>query len=119
MKQRIFVFGSNLAGRHGRGSALAALRRHGAVFGQGRGLQGRSYAIPTKDERLRTLPLSAIALNVSAFLTFSRANPEMEFDVVAVGCGLAGYSPKEITPMFRGAPENVHLPREFRKGETP
>ena len=63
----IFVFGSNLAGRHGRGAALAALKEHGAVYGKGIGLQGNSYAIPTKDFRIQTLPLSVINNYVQDF----------------------------------------------------
>jgi hypothetical protein len=90
----IFVFGSNLAGRHGRGAALCAKNAHGAVYGVGVGRTGNAYAIPTKDERIRTLPLERIAPYVSAFLDYARANPDLEFEVTKIGCGLAGYSTK-------------------------
>lgn len=109
----IFVFGSNLAGRHGAGSALAAVRRHGAVNGIGIGPQGRSYAIPTKDEHLRKLRLGRIAGYVDAFIEYARANPDLTFNVVEIGCGLAGYRPAQIAPMFHGAPRNVRLPVAF------
>lgn len=109
----IFVFGSNLAGRHGAGSARAAMHMYGAVMGQGEGLQGRSYAIPTKDTALRTLPLSEIMGHVARFLRFAANSPNDTFDVVAIGCGLAGYKPKQIAPMFACAPKNVTLPQEF------
>ena len=109
----IFVFGSNLAGRHGRGAAHEALLRHGAVYGQGYGPQGNSYAIPTKDERLRSLPLSEIARHVEAFLSYARANPRLTFQLTPIGCGLAGYSPRDIAPMFDDVPPNVIRPPEF------
>jgi hypothetical protein len=85
----IFVFGSNLAGRHGKGAALYARRHHGAVYGQGVGLQGDSYTIPTKDEHLRTLPLETIRGSVEEFKEFARNLPEMTFQVTAIGCGPA------------------------------
>ncbi len=71
MNDAIFVFGSNLAGRHGKGAALAALRNHGAIYGQPVGLQGQSYAIPTKDQQLRPLSLSTIRISVEIFISFA------------------------------------------------
>jgi hypothetical protein len=112
--RRIFVFGSNRAGRHGKGAALEARRKYGAVYGQGEGLQGDSYAIPTKDERLRSLPLSEIQEHVEQFLAFARSHPDLEFMVTRVGCGLAGYTDVEIAPFFRGAPQNCALPDGWR-----
>lgn len=109
----IFVFGSNLAGRHGRGSAREARLKHGAVYGQGIGRQGNSYAIPTKDRFLHVLPLEEIERYVAGFLDYARTRPEDRFKVVAIGCGLAGYRPEEIAPLFQGAPDNVLLPPEF------
>lgn len=109
----VFVFGSNLAGRHGKGAALWALRNRGAIYGQGEGRQGQSYAIPTKERNLRTLPLGSIASAVARFLDYARGHPLERFQLTPIGCGLAGYSPAQIAPMFRGAPANVHLPPEF------
>lgn len=96
----VFVFGSNLRGRHGKGAALYALNNFGAIEGRAIGLQGRSYAIPTKDARLRPLPLPIIQQHVDNFLLFSTCNPSTRFFVTQVGCGLAGYKPKDIAPMF-------------------
>lgn len=110
----IFVFGSNLAGRHGRGAALHAREHHGAIYGQGVGRQGNSYAIPTKDERLKTLPIDEITRHVNAFLAYARAEPDDRFKVTAIGTGLAGYRHDEIAPLFRGAPSNCELPAEWR-----
>ena len=110
----IFVFGSNLRGAHGKGAALFARQHHGAIYGQGIGLQGNSYAIPTKDERIRTLPLEAIEGHVYWFLVFARERPDLTFRLTPIGCGLAGYSPEQIGPMFKGAPPNVIIPEEFR-----
>lgn len=106
----IFVFGSNLAGRHGKGAALEARLKHGAVYGQGEFRQGNSYAIPTKDTQLRTLPLDVIAVRVREFLNYARACPELTFNVTRIGCGLAGYTDSQIAPMFKGAPINCNLP---------
>ncbi|ATS92109.1 hypothetical protein HMSP1_64 [Sinorhizobium phage HMSP1-Susan] len=110
----IFVFGSNLAGRHGKGAALHARQQWGAIYGQGFGLQGRSYAIPTKDANLRTLPLDTIAVYVAMFLEFALSRPDLTFKVTAIGCGLAGYKPHQIAWMFDlPCPRNVILPPEF------
>ena len=111
----IFVFGSNTAGRHGKGAALAAKKFHGAIYGQGEGRQGDAYAIPTKDGKLRILPLWAIRIGVDRFLDYARANPALQFRVTAIGTGLAGYSPDEIAPLFKDAPANCHLPLVFRR----
>jgi hypothetical protein len=110
----IFVFGSNLSGRHGRGAALRAREHHGAVSGKGVGLQGTSYAIPTKDHALRALPLEQIAHYVKRFIEFAREHSEMTFQVTRVGCGVAGYSDKQMAPLFAGAPENCQLPDEWK-----
>lgn len=110
----IFVFGSNLAGRHGKGAALQAKQKYGAIQGQGSGFQGQCYAIPTKDHRLRTLPLDVIITYTSMFLWQAKYNnPGLIFLVTQVGCGLAGYTPEEMAPLFRDPPDNVLLPQEF------
>lgn len=113
MNRHIFVFGSNRAGRHGAGAAYHARTKRGAIYGQGEGLQGESYAIPTKDHRIKTLPLAEIAAHVRDFLSFAKANPVLEFDVTRIGCGFAGYTDTDIAPLFRShgpIPPNVHLP---------
>lgn len=111
----IFVFGSNLAGIHGRGSALHARQYFGALQHVGVGRQGNAYAIPTKDRRLKSLPLDTIALHVKDFLVYAREHPELTFTVVEIGCGLAKYDPPDIAPMFKGYPSNVKLPMEFMR----
>ena len=111
----IFVFGSNLSGRHGKGAALYALKHHGATYGIGEGRQGNAYAIPTKDGNLRTLALSQIKRHVSTFLIYAAANADLRFQVTAIGCGLAGYRPSDIAPMFAEAPRNCDLPIEFQR----
>lgn len=109
----VFVFGSNLAGRHGKGAAKTAMR-WGAKYGKGIGHYGSTYAIPTKDRNIKTLPLSVIQLHVEKFLMYSQQNPKLVFLVTAIGCGLAGYSPRDIAPMFVGYYPNVILPDEFK-----
>lgn len=113
-KPKIFVFGSNLAGRHGKGAALCALKEHGARYGQGIGFQGNSYAIPTKDEKLNILPLKTIQNYVDKFLSFARYHPNMIFNVTRIGCGLAGYTDKQIAPMFKRVLHNVKLSDEWK-----
>lgn len=109
----IFVFGSNLAGRHGGGAARFALDNYGAKWGDPEGFQGRSYAIPTKDERIETLPLSRIQAYVDLFLVIAENRPDVTMILTPIGCGLAGYTPADIAPMFTDAPKNVILPEEF------
>jgi len=111
----IFVFGSNLAGRHGAGAAKFALENHGAVYGVGVGIQGHSYAIPTKDYHIETLPLSSIRIFVNHFIDYAKRHQDLTFNVTAIGCGLAGYTPSDIAPMFSSASglSNVRLPKEF------
>lgn len=111
----LFVFGSNLAGRHSKGAALYARQHHGAIYGCSMGKQGNSYAIPTKDQNLRTLPLPQIQEYVSVFLDYARVFQGTTFKLTAIGCGLAGYEPSQIAPMFKKAPPNVILPDEFRR----
>lgn len=115
MSREIFVFGSNLAGRHGAGAAKFALDNHGAIYGQGIGMQGNSYGIPTKDHDIKTLPLDKIRVFVNHFIEYAKHHPHMTFNVTAVGCGLAGYTPIQIAPMFSSASAlpNVRLPKEF------
>lgn len=101
---RIFVFGSNLLGRHGKGAALRAKMRYGAEYGTPIGFVGQSYAIPTKDINLNSLPLDQIDEFVKQFLIFSTTHPELQFNVTQIGCGLAGYKPKDIAPLFNVPP---------------
>jgi hypothetical protein len=105
----IFVFGSNLAGRHGAGAAKYARQYHGAIYGQGIGRQGNSYGIPTKDNNIRTLPLSNIRHHIVEFMDYAQAHPELTFNVTRIGCGLAGYKDSDIAPMFYYSPDNCHF----------
>ena len=96
----IFVFGSDLARRHTGGEALTALRRHGAVYGRGVGLQGRSYAIPVRDEQGKLMPVAVIARYVNAFLRFAAIHREMTFYLSRIGCERGGYRDDEVAPLF-------------------
>ena len=97
----IFVFGSSLAGRHGRGAARDALKKHGAMYGKGIGRQGSSYAIPTKNYDLKPLPLWAIKGHIENFIEYAEAHKQYAFHITRVGCGLAGYNwEKDIRPLF-------------------
>ena len=109
----IFVFGSNLKGFHGAGAALHAVRKHGAVVGQGTGLQGQSYAIPTCSVPGKALALGEIKKHVEVFLAFAAASKTLQFHVTRIGCGFAGYTDEDIAPMFKDAPENVWIPGTF------
>ncbi|MBP5548621.1 MAG: hypothetical protein J6X58_07020 [Bacteroidales bacterium] len=105
----IFVFGSNVQGYHGGGAAWFAHKHLGAQWGVGEGLTGRTYALPTMEG------MAPLAVAVSKFIDCARQHPEYTFLVTAVGCGIAGYSPNEIAPLFREATEltNVYLPQVF------
>lgn len=109
-ENEIFVFGSNLAGMHAGGAARLAFRKFGAVWGQGVGLQGRSYAIPTMQGGVET-----IRPYVVEFIAFAAARPQLTFLVTQIGCGIAGFSPRQIAPLFESARhvENIFLPSCF------
>lgn len=109
----IFVFGSNLAGRHGAGAAKWAYENKGAIWGQGVGMMGDSYGIPTKDQNIETMALERIQVFVDYFLEFAKNHPHLKFYLTPIGCGLAGYKPYQIAPMFKGVPSNVTVPAEF------
>lgn len=109
----IFVFGSNLEGRHGKGAAREALMEHGAVWGQAEGKQGNSYAIPTKRTPYKGMTLEDIAKGIKKFLRYAKLHPELTFRVTAIGTGLAGWEMKDIAPLFKKAPSNCILPDEW------
>lgn len=109
ISKMVMVFGSNLAGVHGAGAARFAKMMHGAVWGEGVGHHGNSYAIPTKDRKIHTLSTTAIRTFVNDFLKYAAAHPELTFQVTRIGCGLAGYTDREIAPMFMDAPLNCQF----------
>jgi O-acetyl-ADP-ribose deacetylase (regulator of RNase III) len=106
----VFVFGSNLAGFHGGGAAHIAHAKFGAIWGQGVGMQGQSYAIPTMQGGVET-----IKPFVDQFIDYARQNPIFRFYVTRIGCGIAGFTDGEIAPLFREAVdvENICLPTEW------
>jgi len=104
MTRTVFVFGSNLSGVHGAGSALEAHKYWGAEMGVGIGPTGNAYAIPTKDREIRhTLPLRVISLAVMDFIDYAREHTDVMFIVTRVGCGLAGLTDNQVAPMFAAA----------------
>ena len=111
----IFVFGSNTAGRHGKGAALVAYEKFGAIYGKGWGLQGNSFAIPTKSHTVNTLPLVTIKAFVLRFKAYVAQNPDKQFFLTSIGCGLAGYNDESIAPFFRGIADNVSIPKNWEK----
>lgn len=105
----IFVFGSNEAGIHGAGAALFALKNRGAIYGRSYGHYGQSFAIPTKDEIIETMPLDRIKSYVEGFIAYARGHRKMTFQVTAIGCGLAGFRHETIAPLFELAPANCYF----------
>jgi len=116
-KNEVFVFGSNEAGIHGAGAARTAHINFGAPiglgFGYNHGIRDQTFAIPTKDWKIKTLPIEVIKFYVDRFIEFAKGAPKLTFLVTKIGCGLAGYSPDDIGPLFKGCPDNVVLPEEF------
>ena len=110
--KEVFVFGSNLAGMHGGGAARLAYHKFGAIMGQGVGLQGQSYAIPTMQGGVET-----IRPYVDEFILFAKEHPELTFLVTRIGCGIAGFTDEEIAPLFAQAHdiENIVLPEGWSK----
>jgi len=109
----IFVFGSNLAGIHGKGAAKVAMEQFNAAWGVPEGLMGMSYAIPTKDGRLRALSFFDVSVGVDKFVEFTKKHPETSFFVTAVGCGYARFTADRIAPLFRGA-INCSFPSQWQ-----
>ncbi len=109
-ENEVFVFGSNLSGSHGGGAAWIAYQKFGAIWGQGVGLQGQSYGIPTMQGGVET-----IKPFVDEFIEFAKEHPELKFLVTRIGCGIAGFRDEEIAPLFKDAidVENVILPKSF------
>ena len=92
----IFVFGSNLDGFHAGGAARAAVNQFGAIWGQGVGLQGQCYAIPTMQGGVET-----IKPYVDEFIQFAKSRPDLYFYVTRIGCGIAGFVDEDIAPLFK------------------
>ena len=115
----VFVFGSNLGGYHGKGAALVAKEKFGAQYKQGIGYMrdpktgAACYAIPTKDQRILTLPLDVIRQHIDNFINFASEHPELQFFMTRVGCVLAGYSDADIAPLFQGATSNIIFPGQW------
>ncbi|MBQ2852854.1 MAG: hypothetical protein IJE76_05620 [Bacteroidales bacterium] len=109
-ENEIFVFGSNLEGMHGGGAARIAYEKFGAIWGQGVGLQGQSYGIPTMHGGVED-----IKPYVDELIEFAKSHPELTFLVTRIGCGIAGFRDEEIAPLFKECIEidNVILPRSF------
>lgn len=116
MIKKIFVFGSNREGRHGAGAARRAAQVAGAIYGQAEGRQGNSYAIITKELRTDHPPvtLEEIRVGVDRFLAYAREHSNELFLLTPIGCGLAGFTPEQIAPMFLHTPPNVELPSAFQ-----
>lgn len=108
-ENEIFVFGSNIQGAHGGGAAWYAHKKFGAQWGVGEGLTGRTYALPTMEGK------ASLQHAVEHFIACAKEHPEQTFLVTAVGCGIAGYTPDEVAPLFKEATslENVYLPQVF------
>lgn len=115
----IIVVGTNEAGIHGAGAALQAVKDFGAKYGVGFGPQGKTFAIPTKDWTIKTLPLEVINHYVLSFISYTLTEPKKIFLVTEIGCGLAGYKPESIAPMFEyirmTGVSNITLPESFNK----
>lgn len=111
----VFVFGSNEAGRHGAGAAAYAHKQLGAEMGVSFGPTGNCFAIPTKDDRLKTLPLGDVRAYVQSFIKYAMSHPHLKFQVTQIGCGLAGFYPEQIAPMFTRAPMNCFFDLAWRQ----
>lgn len=114
-RMTVFVFGSNLAGIHGAGAALYAEQRCGAIRGRGKGLNGGSYAIPTKNQYIQSLTLGQVRDYVIEFIRFATDNPKYTFKVTQIGCGLAGFTTDEIAPLFKAAPSNCMFDTQWQR----
>ena len=116
LNRTIFVFGSNLAGRHGKGAAFYARQHHGAEYGVGEGLTGDSYALPTKGRNLETRSLSEIQDSLHTLAHHACKNPAFEYALTPIGCGLAGYKQEQIIELVRNVnmPSNVYFTAQWK-----
>jgi len=116
-ENEVFVFGSNRQSKHGKGAALTARNKFGAIYGQSEGLQGQSYAIITKELRKDYQPVSLqeVKEGVDTFIQFAKDNENLTFYVVELGCNLAYFTVEQIAPLFKSATKlkNVYLPERF------
>lgn len=115
MSNLIFVFSSNLAGRHSSGAAARARKSHGARYGQGSGRQGNAYAIPVQDHNLHNLSIHLIRDFVDEFIMYAERNSELSFRITEIGGGLLGFKPEQIAPLFKNAPMNCQFTTTFKK----
>jgi hypothetical protein len=106
----IFVFGSDVKGRHGKGAALTAVKKWSAIYGVAAGPTGQSYALPTMNLYFKPLPIIEIQKYTNIFLEYAKQHSELTFLVTRIGCGLAGFKDKDICPLFKGHTDNVKLP---------
>ena len=113
MSKQVFVFGSNESGIHGAGAAKTAYEKHGARWGKCYGHHGDSFAIPTKDVDIQTMPLERIEGYVKGFLAYAEGHPKVQFKITRIGCGLAGLKDEDIAPMFTMAPKNCSFDRAW------
>lgn len=115
-ENEIFVFGSNLAGAHVGGAARLAYEQFGAVWGEGIGLHGQTYAIPTMQGGIGTIKPYA-----DAFIRFAKEHPRLTFLVTRIGCGIAGFRDEEMALLFSDAMDvdNIILPKEFVENISP
>ena len=109
--QEYFVFGSNMAGRHGKGAALYAAKKHSAETGIGEGITGSSYALPTKGYKLENLDFKKIDAAICRFLGVAKSMPEARFILTPIGTGLAGHSKKDVWRVLKreGLTQNIYL----------
>lgn len=110
----VFVFGSNLSGFHGAGAAKLAVELYGAIMDQAEGMQGDSYAIPTKAKNWKfSLSLAEVQTYVARFLEHAAATMDITYQVTRIGCGYAGFRDGQIAPMFASAPPNCLFDRKW------
>jgi len=115
MPKTVLVFGSNEAGIHGAGAAKEAYTKHGARWGKGYGHYGDSFAIPTKDEDIQSMPLERVVQYVIGFLAYATGHRKLTFRVSKIGCGLAGFTDEQIAPLFCDAPKNCEFDAGWSK----
>lgn len=110
----VFVFGSNEAGMHGAGAAKTAMEKHAYPYGKSYGHYGSAFGIPTKDERIRTLPELNVHLYINGFMAYAMGRPKLKFKISQIGCGLAGFEASLIAPMFTGSPKNCYFDEAWK-----
>jgi len=116
-QNQIFIFGSNGLGKHIGGAARQAFEKFGAQMGVSEGWCGQAYAFPTLNKHFQKCSMRQLRASRDRLFKVCEQNPEYEFLLTKIGCGIAGFKDAEIKPLFDVHPINLTMPIEWQEKE--